>query len=740
MTAITLDGCRTQPLGSYLQGLGAWSAITRLSAAGTRAWWRHDRLHLDTSGNLDALLAWFVESFHPLPVVSPWNSGSGIIPTPANVTATQAVNWIRTSTDARLRTYRRALAACDTVVAEARDRGFASDKPSELWTKTGKVAVIELCRNLFPDDALSWLDTAVVTHHGTDGQSTPTYSRLLGTGGNFGRQDLSGTYAQRIAQILADPHTSAGWLRDALTGTRSTALLRETVGQFDPGAAGGIQSSILEKSDDQGFANPWSFVLGLEGAMLFIAAAVRRAQSGRSRASLPFMVSASGIGYTSAAADETALGELWAPVWDQPTPIATVRQLLSEGRISWRHGQARNGLDAARAIASLGAERGISGFTRHVFAMRHGQNPLALPVGHIQVQHRPGTALTAQLDGWLARLRRDTLPAGIRAGVRAVDAATYTLATSDQPGAFQSLLTAVGRLHRLISRSGDGREATGRPLVLRDAAQWWHEAATTSPEWNLAAVWASGRDHDDLQSSLRGILTPVTHDRENWSWSHKSPAAAAGDIPGLLAAAHRRRASGSTRHTAEVDGVTAAVQGPVSGFTDAWHAPTAGLADVDDFLHGDLDDTQLENAVFALMLCDWAFTTPALKFHAAPSAMVAPLLTLLLPFYGRTPLVLHLTADDGSTVRKPVLLRPGSDWLPTLATGHINPVVTDAMRRLRISGIRHTPQPAGYRLAGITPDRLAAALLLPATDQARAWSLTRATGVAASPARSSQTH
>ena len=74
---IALDGCRTEPLGSYLQALGVWRALVRLTDPDARAHWQGGRLVLTTALDPDDLVAVFRDRFEPLPIVSPWNSGSG---------------------------------------------------------------------------------------------------------------------------------------------------------------------------------------------------------------------------------------------------------------------------------------------------------------------------------------------------------------------------------------------------------------------------------------------------------------------------------------------------------------------------------------------------------------------------------------------------------------------------------------------------------------------------------------
>src|SRR5260370_19645142 len=402
---IELDGCRTEPLGSYLQGLGAWRAVARLADPDARACWRGGRLVLDSQLDGDGLVELLRDEFAPLPIVSPWNAGSGFAGNGKNPEAERALAAVRGSDDPRLAELRRAVLAADEIVARARAAGWAGTG-SELWEKAWKPDVLRLCRNLLPDAALAWVDSVAVLGQDEQGDPYLTYSRLLGTGGNFGRQDLQSTYLQRALTVLIDQkgrRSSEGWLRAALFGAEGTPYLRETVGQFDPGRSGGIQSSPAEKADDSGFANPWSFLLTIEGALLFAAAATRRQGALTSRGAIPFVAPASAVGFGSSATDETAHAEIWTPEWDRPAPLPELEHLMGAGRVEWNGRPARSGLDFARAAATLGVGRGLRRSTRSVFAERLGQNPLAVPVGAIDVVERGGGSLLGRLA---PRLRR----------------------------------------------------------------------------------------------------------------------------------------------------------------------------------------------------------------------------------------------------------------------------------------------------------------------------------------------
>ncbi|MGH3945371.1 MAG: type I-G CRISPR-associated protein Cas8g1/Csx17, partial [Pseudonocardiaceae bacterium] len=526
MTELTLPGCRTTPLGSYLTALGLLRAVTRLLDSEVTGRWERQRFVLTSRfATFDELVDTLLARFDPEAIVSPWNAGSGFAGNGKNVTAERALQAVRQSDDPRLARIKEAVAAGDRVVAIGRERGWGG-KGDDLWDKARKRDVLGLCRNEFPDHALLWLDAAVALGQDDD----PAYSRLLGTGGNFGRQDLSATYLARGQSVLTD-RRSRGWLHSLLSGQESSTYLRDAVGQFDPGRAGGIQSSPLEKADDKGFVNPWAFLLTVEGALLFATAVVRRHGAEYARAALPFQVHGSTAGHPTQAPGEKVLGELWAPEWSAPARLDEVTHLLAEGRAEWNHRPAGSGLDFVRAIATLGVDRGIDAFERHLFIDRHGQNPLALPAGRIVVSRRRGVQLLAGLDSWLNRLRRAELPSQIAARLRAVDQALFTHARSGEPDLLAEVIAAVGRCHEAVARSGSVRQSV-RPLVMSGGAALLDElrkAAEDDAELRIALAFATARDQE-RHLPLRALLSPVT--TEHPAHGRRAHRAEEADTPG----------------------------------------------------------------------------------------------------------------------------------------------------------------------------------------------------------------
>jgi CRISPR-associated protein Csx17 len=431
---------------------------------------------LDEAGLLD----FFLHQYAPTAVLAPWNGGSGFFPKDNH----RALDAIEASNDSRFCAYREAIRASRSVL----ERLKLSGKPEK---ETKEHDLIPALRAELPDAALPWLDAAVVLTG--DG---PKYPPLLGTGGNDGRLDFTNNQMQRLVEVLPskaakEPHFVKRALHASLLGSPESGLKSSAIGQFNPAAAGGANAG--PGFSREALVNPWDYVLTIEGALLFASAATKRLESGAaSGMAFPFMVTAAGVGYaSSAAADEAeSRNELWLPLWCSPATLRELRVLFSEGRAKVGARAARNGVDFARAIGSLGVDRGISSFTRYGFHVRNGLAYMATPLGRLAVRRRPQVDLLAPLDAWLVDLRHkgmgDKAPASLQRSVRGLESAIVDLCSgaTDRP---LEILAELGEVERVLSRS---REPLAAPVPALDPA--WIEASNDgSLEYSLARSLAS---------------------------------------------------------------------------------------------------------------------------------------------------------------------------------------------------------------------------------------------------------
>ena len=696
MVELILPGLRTTPLGGYLAGLGLLSAVDRLLDGTVTGCWRNQNFVLPSRfETIEELAAALVVSFEPEPIVSPWNQGSGYAANGKSVAAERALAWARESSVPRLAALRDAVCAGDRVMAEVRDRGWDVNKR--------KNDVLHLCRNEFPDRAVRWLDAAVAL--GPDGD--PSFSRLLGTGGNLGRLDLSSTYLQRSKDVL-DHRDSQAWLESLLDGRPRAGLPRSSLGQYDPASAGNPEE-VTE------VGNPWLFVLLIEGTLLFATAVVRRHGAEYARAALPFQVHATSAGLDSAAPGENAMAELWAPEWTVPCTVADVEQLLGEGRAEWRGRPARSGLDFARAIATLGVDRNISSFQRHMFVERLGQSPLALPAGRVTVTRRGGVELLAGLDSWLDGVRR-VGTAAVRSQHRAVEQALFAHARVGGAEHLVEVFAAVGRCHETVARSGAARRETS-PLVLHTGKALIGEllpAAKHDVTLRVALALACAADPGaaPTMGGLRPLLSPVATDRGRPVWTGRpAPAALGRGLCGALTEAARRRGFPEWATGAEED-----LSGVQLGFR---RGPVLASADLIDLASGAIDDQRCADLLAGLLTTDWSAATLARLPTGAGRGMPDPAIDLLVPFTADG--LVEITGPDG-TIRMRLL--PDRTWPGLLHAEHIDRVLADATRRIRINGLRHVIAPGGTAIPG---ERLAALLLVRTSPETRRSALARVT-------------
>lgn len=247
-----LGGCRVEPLGSYLKGLGVLRLLGEQVDPDATARWNGDVLVLATVLGPDELEEFLLDRYRPTPLVAPWNNGSGF--SPKDKEARRAVELFMSSTSDRLGPYRDAIRIGQGVVRRAATAGWDQKKDKKLW--------VEACRAELPDASVAWVDAAVVLT-----SDEPRFPPLLGSGGNDGHFDFSVNFIHRLADVLClrsgrrVPRRidSQRWLAAALCGDSLVAGVKATVGQFDPGSAGGANSSPT--GDAPSVVNPWDFVL-----------------------------------------------------------------------------------------------------------------------------------------------------------------------------------------------------------------------------------------------------------------------------------------------------------------------------------------------------------------------------------------------------------------------------------------------------------------------------------------------
>lgn len=693
MNVIRFDGCGISPLGAYLKALGVLKLLGEQADTGVRGWW-DGAFTVSSSLSRQEIRAFFLDAYVPSPAVSPWNSDGGFSRDGKRKSET-VLAGVAGSEDRRLAVYRRVITECWRLVDE---RG---------WQQRTKLAKLNACRNRLPEEALAWLDAAVVL---TDGD--PSFPPLLGTGGNLGRMEISSNYMQRLTEALGintgtrppARDRRAAWLDAALFGEGTPKPVAGSIGQYDPGLA------------TYGKINPWDYVLTIEGALLFTSGLARRAgRDGTGTAAVPFTVAASGVGYTGTAEDEQPKAELWAPLWHAPMGVQEARRLFQEGRLRLGRSPARSGLDAARAAVSLGADRRIDAFARYVFVERFGQGVFAIDAGRLTATPRTEVSLFGHLDGWLNRIRRlgrtHPLPSHVLARLRAVEQAEYAVAQGGAQagtaagGGLLDVLVTAAELDEAIGRSGSIRAQVG-PLGGLPAGEWLPQVATDSVEFRLAAGFASLRSASGW--NLRLLLRPVARQQIGLGWSHRG-ALVDGfghrSLIDVLADAHTIRAIQQVQEHERLPSKKNAGDPDDRDRPDRLPPPfengtRVAAADVAAFLSGRVDLARLQRILTGLLVLNrWEPPEPAPEPRDNPPD---PAWRLLAPFYLGRPIPMG---------QRTVLVTPHPSWPRLLHTDHISDVLDEALRRLRAE--RLTPLIDPRHIAASTPGaRLSAALML----------------------------
>lgn len=716
--ALSLPGCAPAPLADYLKALGVLRLVAEQADPEARGWWQDDRFHLDSLLDASGLTDFLLYRYRPTPIVAPWNGGSGFFPKDNK----RGIDALRGAGAGRLAAYAEAIRCAEAPVRALNLRESPKDK--------AKQDIIRALRAELPDAAVDWLDAAVLLT-----QDATRYPPLLGTGGNDGRLDFTNNVMQRLADMI-DPATgrpqprAAEWLAASLFGAAVPGRQKAAVGQFAPGAAGGPNAGVGFEAES--LVNPWDFVLMLEGALLFAAAAGRRLEAtGAAALSAPFTVRSAAVGSGGAdIADEAqARAELWMPLWTAPAKLPEIRALMAEGRAVLGRRPARDGLDFARAVAGLGVSRGIDAFQRYGLFMRSGKAYLATPLNRFLVRRSPAADLIFDLDSgrWLAAVRdlarRADAPARITGMVRRLEEALFAMTRSaegsepaEDAAPVQAALMAIGEAMGWLARAPAARRGPdnprGVPPLRLLSRNWAIRADDGSDEFRLAAAlaWLGAGS----AMPMRYHLAPLAPGRRRGedAWAERAPLAVWGQgslVDNLVAVLQRRLIAASRQRRdgeAGGDGEAEAGEGgkPAGPARDKPLAGPVGadLPAIAAFIDGRTDDRRLAALLFGLA---WVAPPRFLPSRRGPAPLPAAY-AALKPIF---------TPD---AELRDLRLLPQANALPVpprlvglLAAGRVDDALAAGLARTRASGL-----PAHYRgiaAPGLDGRRLAVALMVP---------------------------
>ena len=694
VTRHACPGLRSEPLASYLAGLGLIRVLGEQADPAAAAAWTPDGLVIGTT--VPDVAAWLAEDYLPTPVLSPWNSGSGF--GTKDKEPLRALEAVLAHPSPRLAPLREAIPVAREVVSKARAKGWITDGAPG----GDKSRVVQEFRNRCPDALLPWIDAAVVLA-GEDMVFPP----LLGTGGNDGRLDFSTNFHQRLLDVIGasdkDRARSLVLARDLIDGTQAGQLAGAAVGQFDPAAAGGPGSSRFGAAES--LVNPWGYVLFVEGALLFAASAVRRHQHAVGRAAMPFTVQGSPDGSASGAAGEESRGEVWAPVWTREFSLAEIKQMFAEARASWRGRPARRAVDFYAATRTLGVARGIGEFTRYGLQRRNGLAFAAVPLARVDVRDHPEVRLAAEVEDWAARFGDSDTSAAVGRAARGFEAAHLEYARDGGALLLARLLAALTGLEQAVGRSGRAKDAS--PVRYAPPARKFLDVLrqAESRELRVAVGLAScatlpGPDQAAAPSrSLRQVLLPVDppvpgdKTQPNGRW-RDAPLIAGFGSRGLAQVLADVLIWRSRSATAERD------EEKFRGITTFRLGIPVPAADLHAFASGELDEKMLGLFLRACLALNWRNVR-----HAWSSTRLdIPVVTLGLLH----PLAAGIAPGDEGGEEPELALSP--DWATRLAAGQVHTVHGEAAARLRQAGWAAVPAPP----EGALPDgALIAAALVP---------------------------
>jgi len=688
---VVLAGCSPMPLAHYLKALGILRVVSEQVDRGAMGWWQDEVFHLRSVLDDQALTTFFLEHYSPSALIAPWNGGSGFFPKDNQT----GIGTIENSTAPRLRHYAEVIKRC---------RGLADERSLDSAPKDGeKERLLTICRGVLPDDVIVWLDAAFALT-----QDGPKYPPLLGTGGNDGRLDFTNNFMQRVVNII-DAETggptaeSPGWLQATLVSEKTSGLLlKEPIGQFLPGSAGGPNAAA--DFDGESLTNPWDFILMLEGALVFSGAITRRMQAtGPGVLSYPFTVRTADAGYGTAAAGDVgqSRAETWMPLWERPAGYREVEALFCEGRAAVGRRRARDGVDFARAVRGLGVDRGISAFERFGYLQRNGQAYIAAPLGRWIVPRRasPRIDLLNEIDSWLDSLERvargKNAPASLGRAVRRIKNAILEVCRHDTSTHWQEVIVALGAAEKAMVHSPKTVQDNSWLAPLPPLGLGWLRACDdSSPEFRLALSLASIREDEEL-GPLRANMVPLApapsrprFNREKMDqpfvvWGYA-------DLCENMIATLRRRCMAAQRRNLELL--------PLHGVA------SARLDDISGFIYGEVNEQKLE----ALL---WGLNGVRIRGRS-----VVDVRGVLPASYSLLKLV-HLPHSVALGADGEAVAVPYEPEITRLAcAGRMVEATTAAARRLRGSGL--PPAVEAVTENSALSRRIAAALLFPISRDA----------------------
>ena len=720
---------------SYLAALGTFRVLASQKDKAARMHWDSDTPVIATTLTQEDFADFFLKEYAPSPIISPWNGGNPLFRDKENILVIMNSKDNRfeciqhsitlmyksyfyviekygksdegkeNSTSKRLNEMRIELCSIldndDLYVATEQIPENIDEIVSYFATKETKIKkelvgeqnkqikseLIDHLRSSLPNEAIYWIDANAAISSDKRMHTSP----LLLSGGNDGNLDLSTQFIEHLSAIIlkSEDRLSENWLLSSCFGTQNDVkmITGKSTGYLDSHGVGGMNST---PGSDKKLLNPWTYVLALEGTLMFACSIVRRMDSLVDRPTAPFSIKAgSPVGHSSSTDGESlSKGELWLPQWSGSVGFYELNRLFSEGRIEWNGKQSHNGIDTVRAAATLGIERGIQAFERFAILERRGQSNSALRVDRILTAELPEVKLTSQLDSWINGLSGINL-SSISFHKHQIERAIYELSKCPHNSALRASLLAdylssVATAEVALGHINLSERDKIRPIGYLNPNEWIDYLQDNTPEMRIAIGLASLHDRAKAKRALTlaNYFRPIELDNGRIKgWKEKGTLISgigSLKLSELMANLLKMRVLdvlyvGDERPESEVS-----QKGILIGFKYGMISP---IDDILNLYFGNLNEERIARLIPGLLLLDWSkLDYNRFQESSKSSSSNYPYLPtewcVLVRFFD------HLPVNDGGR------LTASTSWGSHFQSNKIGELISDALQRLKIAGLR----------------------------------------------------
>jgi len=589
-----------------------------------------------------------------------------------------------------------------------------------------------------PEDAVAVLDSHIVA------TTRQMFNPLTGNGGSAGNRDFSDGW-RRATNLLATPGKQdiREHLRDLLLGGVVAWLVtdvplegKKKKGSLNAASWFSASNKLYnngQKPSREAGLSPWAMALACEGLPFFAGGASRRLGA-RSRAVGAFPFVTQPIAATAEKEADRLRGEIWIPLWARPMTLAEASTLFSRGRAELRGRGALTPAAFATAIRRRGVDAGVSEFRRFTLGRTTSANTfeprlearftLDADVG----ARSAATSLTLERATALIEQRGFPRDGKRFVGLRGpIEAALLDVAANpDRSEEAVALLDATTAALDRIDRNRGFREGQVRwePLPLNWLPSLFADERP-GVEARLALSLVSGFPEALPFTAYRFGVEWTKDGKYDWTtkptWFEHSKVAPArwvwgpGELARVLGAVLSRRLLDDGKLEA------------TSTTRPKGRAPLAAkLADLTQWLAGELDERLFATWLSRLALFDWRQVPQALRtlihgdVHPLRVDGELALLGLMQPLVDQRPLVVRNLSpndllSDETGARTTEVAR---SLVSLIRSGNLDAATRLASSRYPMAGARLASFDVPWRVR--VPDRLVAALLFTILDRDRA--------------------